>query len=155
MFVEQSMSSDLWGVYGVGVLRVWQQVDVKAKRNVTHSWDLVLGWSAGIQQARGGVFKLLHGEEANTLHEGPFNLPNKAKYGPMNTENLKNSIRSAKLTHKPARCPLTGSDFSRCQQPDLPSTSADKRKDGQNVVGSVMCFQKWPGSGSSDPVFSS
>lgn len=68
------MTSDLWGVDGIGVVRVGQQVDVEAKRNVAHGRDLVLGRAAGVQQAGGGELQLLQSVETQTLHEGPLNL---------------------------------------------------------------------------------
>lgn len=68
------MTYDLWGVDGLGVVRVGQQVDVEAKRNVAHGGDLVLGRAAGVQQPGGGELQLLQSEETQTLHEGPLNL---------------------------------------------------------------------------------
>lgn len=115
----------------MGVLRVRQQVDVEAKRNIAHGRDLVLGRAAGVQQARGGVLELLHGEETHALHEGPFNLSNTGREdGPVTTENHRKPARSPAPTHKPARCPPTGSDFSQCPPPGLPSPSADRQTDG-------------------------
>lgn len=68
------MTSDLWGVDSLGVVRVGQQVDAEAKRNIAHGGDFVLGWAAGVQQPGGGELQLLQSVETQTLNEGPLNL---------------------------------------------------------------------------------
>ena len=53
------VGADLWGVDGVGVVGVWQQVDVKAKGHVADSRDLVLRWTSSVQKPSRGELQLL------------------------------------------------------------------------------------------------
>lgn len=61
-------------VDGVGVVGVGQQVHVEAQRHVAHGGDLILGRPPGVEEAGGGELELLQGVEAQTLHEGAFDL---------------------------------------------------------------------------------
>lgn len=67
-------TSDLWGVDGEGVVGVWQQIHVEAKRHVANRWDLILRRTPSVQEPRGGKLQLLQSVETQTLHERTFNL---------------------------------------------------------------------------------
>lgn len=58
----------------MGIVTVWQKVDVEAERHVTDSRDLVLRRTPGVENTPWGECQLLQGVETQTLEEGPLNL---------------------------------------------------------------------------------
>lgn len=58
----------------MGVVGVRQQIHVEDKRHVADRGDLVLRRASSVQEPGGGKLQLLQSVEAQTLHEGAFNL---------------------------------------------------------------------------------
>lgn len=68
------MTSDLWGVDGVWVVGVWEQIHVEAKRHVADGGDLILRRTSSVQKPGRRKLQLLQSVETQTLHERSFNL---------------------------------------------------------------------------------